>query len=130
MELPNNALDRILTEIEAVSDVMFNAMKVDEFDIFETQLALREALLNDFDKIASVEVDLMQTESVRMRLKKLYEKDQQIEIEMNRYKSQLDIEFKDVVREKNLLIQNKNRTNKYNRTSINATSGSIFDKKK
>ena len=87
-------------------------------------------LLNDFDKIASVEVDLMQTESVRMRLKKLYEKDQLIEIEMNRYKSQLDIEFKDVVREKNLLIQNKNRTNKYNRTSINATSGSIFDKKK
>lgn len=130
MELPNNALDRILTEIEAVSDVMFNAMKVDEFDIFETQLALREALLNDFDKIASVEMELMQTESVRMRLKKLYEKDQQIEIEMNRYKSQLDIEFKDVIREKNLLIQNKNRTNKYNHTSINATSGSIFDRKK
>ena len=130
MELPSNALDRILTEIEAVSDVMFNAMKVDEFDIFETQLALRETLINDFEKIASVEVELVQTESIRVRLKKLYDMDQQIVNHMNRYRNQLDGEFKDVLREKNLLIQNRNKTNQYNRTIANTTSGHIFDKKK
>lgn len=131
MLLEQQEAKKIMDEINEKTDMMFNAMKVNEFDIFENNLELRETLLLDFSEIKKkLNADDLQVLEVNSFLKKMLMINKKIDHELKRFHKELEAELKKTRIEKNKLSQNEKKTNQYQLKTSATMSGNYFDKSK
>ena len=122
---------RVLEAIEEKTDIMYNAILVDNFQVFESNLLFRDQLLEEYDllkqQLTSDEISQLGSDPCIRRLIKANE---DINRELNRFKNQVQMELQEVSAEKNKLQTNQKKTNQYHLRTDATLSGNYFDKKK
>lgn len=131
MLLEQQAARKIMDDIYEKTDMMFNAIKVNEFDIFESNLQLRETLLQDFSEIKKkLNTDDLQVLEVDSFLRKMLMVNKKIDHELRRFHKELENDLKKTRIEKSKLSQNQKKTNQYQSKTSATVSGNYFDKSK
>ncbi len=122
---------RVLEAIEEKTDIMYNAILVDNFEVFESNLLFRDQLLCEYDslkqQLTPVEISQLGSDQCIRRLIKANE---DINRELQRFKNQIQSELREVGIEKNKLQTNQKKTNQYHLRTDATLSGNYFDKKK
>lgn len=119
---------RILDEILEVTDIMINALKVDDLDIFFNELERRHLLMISFDELDGTS-DKEKNKLYYDRLIQLRELENQLELGFADCKNRMQTSFEDVKLKLNKLRFQKKINGDY--LGIKAISaGSYFDSKK
>ena len=125
------AVRRLFESIYERTDMMYNALCVDEFDVFESNLDLREQLINEF---LLLKAELEASELVELNSEKFFTEishlDKRIQQELLRYQNDTKKAFSELQKEKNALESNQKKTNQYHFITESTLSGNLFDKKK
>lgn len=122
---------RVLEAIEEKTDVMYNAILVDNFDVFESNLNLRDQLLIEYDLIKQqLSVEEVNELMLDQYTRKLVKFNEDITRELIRFKDKVQMDLKEVGIEKNKLQTNQKKTNQYHLRTNATVSGNYFDKKK
>lgn len=121
----------ILDEIFEKTDVMYNAIKADHFDVFEYNLELRGKMLLKYEayksKVNAISLDAVKIET---RINEIMELDLKIKEEVIRFQKKIEIEHLENQKKMNLLTNNKKRTNQYQLMTEANLRGNMFDKQK
>lgn len=129
---PNkDRFNALIKALEETTDTMFNAIKVNAFDVFESKLESRSELIEAFlAEIQLIYPDDELEESVKARIRAVYELDVEINTELERYREEMGLDLKSVILEKNNLMKNRTKANKYIKITDAFYQGNTFDKKK
>lgn len=126
-----NRFNALIKALEEITDTMFNAIKVNAFDVFESQLESRSDLIEAFlAEKQLVYPDGELEETVKARIRAVYALDVEINAELERYREEMGLDLKSVILEKNNLMKNRTKTNKYVKITDAFYQGNTFDKKK
>lgn len=124
-------LRQLVDSIYEKTDMMLNAMAVDAFDVFETNLAFRSSLL---DQLSNLRAGMSEAEIAELKLESLWQQisdmDKALTLELNRFSHQIQEELSQVTKEKNQITRNRKKANQYQMITDSNLSGGIFDKKK
>ena len=90
MLLEQQQAKKILDELSEKTDIMLNAIKVNEFEIFESNLQLREGLLKEFQNLKKrMNTQDLMVLKVDSYLKKMLMVNKKIDHELKRYQREL-----------------------------------------
>lgn len=124
-------LKHLMAEILERTDMMWNAIQVDEFDAFESSLDYRAVLLEKYNDLkGELEPAALAGLELDVFIKNVIAMDSQIFQELERFKDGIMEENQKNVLSKNQLLQNVKKTNKYQTINELGTRGHIFDKHK
>lgn len=122
---------RIFEAIDEKTDMMLNAILVDEFEVFESNLEIREKLFEDYEAQKSLlDEDALKALDVQTFFRKISKVDQKIKIELNRFQADIKEKQLENKREQSGLISNVKKTNQYHFVTEATSRGHLFDKKK
>ncbi len=119
----------LMENIIAISDIMYQSIKVDAFEVFESTLDERMSYLeqyqfsyNEFDHTLRTEIDQF--------LIKMNEYEVLIRNELERYDQKMHSEFVENRKQLTQLLEGQKKTQQYTGSYDRNINGSIFDRKK
>lgn len=121
----------VMDALNEKTDMMLSAIKVNEFEIFESNLQLREELLRVFSELKKeMNAEDLKVLSIDSFLKSLLMVNRKIDHELKRFHRELEKDLKETRIEKSKLSQNQKKTDQYQLKNSATTSGNYFDKSK
>lgn len=122
-----NRLEQLMQEIIRVTDVMYQAIIADSFEIFESALDERGLLLQEYEKLIK-DTPISRDKTKFVETMNNYEV--KIHKELKRFDKKMHDEYSSTRRQLKALQDGQKKTQRYSGEFGRVTNGSYFDRKK
>lgn len=127
MHKDSKKLDALMNEILRLTDVMYQAIRADSFEIFESALDERGLQLEAYDQLTKGH---SKSEGQKAFVTKMNEFEQLLRTELKRFDQKMHDEYSDTKKQLRRLEEGQKKTQKYMGDYGQITNGSNFDRKK
>ena len=129
MTMSDDSFRELLEKIMATTDIMYQAIKADSFEIFESALDERNDYLEKYQSVYD-QFKLAKAIEIKEFVGKMTDFDGLIRAELSRYDEKLHEEFANTRKQRNLLLDGQKKTQQYFGGSQQLANEPTFDRKK